>query len=107
MIDDQAKAANAQPGGAEPSGARDRRARDEAAAWYGKMSGQRVSNADLAAFFAWRENSLNDAAYTRIEALTTSVRALADDPRLQAIAETAARRPRGVVARLRSLGPVS
>ncbi|AAK24673.1 FecR family protein [Caulobacter vibrioides] len=104
MIDDQAKAANAQPGGAEPSGARDRRARDEAAAWYGKMSGQRVSNADLAAFFAWRENSLNDAAYTRIEALTTSVRALADDPRLQAIAETAARRPRGVVARLRSLG---
>ena len=41
---------------------------------------------------------------TRIEALTTGVRALADDPRLQAIAETAARRPRGIGARLRGLG---
>lgn len=104
MIDDKTQAASAQPGGGEPRSADDKRARDEAAVWYAKLSGQRVSNADLATFFAWRENSLNDAAYTRIEALTTGVRALADDPRLQAIAETAARRPRGIGARLRGLG---
>lgn len=82
---------------------RAKRAGDEAAAWYAKLSGQRVSNADLSAFFTWRSDSLNDAAYTRIEGLTTSVRALADDPRLQAIADTAARRPResdGLWARL-------
>lgn len=104
MIDDKTQAASAQPGGGEPRSADDKRARDEAAAWYAKLSAQRVSNADVAAFFAWRENSLNDAAYTRIEALTTGVRALADDPRLQAIAEAAARRPRGMGARLRGLG---
>jgi transmembrane sensor len=69
-------------------------ARQEATAWYAKMTGQRVSNQDVAAFFAWRGDTLNDAAYTRIEHLTTSVRAVADDPRLQAIAEAAARRPR-------------
>lgn len=104
MIDDKTQAASAQPGGGEPRSADDKRARDEAAAWYAKLSAQRVSNAELTTFFAWRENSLNDAAYTRIEALTTGVRALADDPRLQAIAETAARRPRGIGARLRGLG---
>lgn len=104
MIDDKTQAASAQPGGGEPRSADDKRARDEAAAWYAKLSAQRVSNADLTTFFAWREDSLNDAAYTRIEALTTGVRALADDPRLQAIAETAARRPRGIGARLRGLG---
>lgn len=104
MIDDKTEAASAQPGGGEPRGGEDRRARDEAAAWYAKLSGQRVSNADLATFFAWRENSLNDAAYSRIEALTTGVRALADDPRLQAIAETAARRPREAGAGLNAVG---
>lgn len=104
MIDDKTQARSAQPGGGEPRSADDKRARDEAAAWYAKLSAQRVSNADLTTFFAWREDSLNDAAYTRIEALTTGVRALADDPRLQAIAETAARRPRGIGARLRGLG---
>lgn len=84
---------------------RDRQARAEAAAWRTKLGDQRVSNSDLAAFFAWREDSLNDAAYTRIEHLTTGVRALADDPRLQAIADAAARRPRGIIATLRGLTP--
>ncbi|WP_029907551.1 FecR family protein [Caulobacter sp. UNC358MFTsu5.1] len=74
--------------------ARDRRAQSEAAAWYAKLAGQRVSNADLAAFYAWRSDTLNDAAYTRVEALATQTRALADDPRLRAIAEAAARRPK-------------
>src|SRR4051812_25393949 len=80
--------------GGEPHGARDQRARREAAAWYAKMTGQRVSNQEVAAFFAWRGESLNDAAYTRIEQMTTRARALADDPRLQAIAQAAALRPR-------------
>jgi len=68
-------------------GDRAKRASDEAAAWYAKLDGQRVSNAEVSAFFAWRADSVNDAAYTRIEGLTTSVRALADDPRLRAIAQ--------------------
>ncbi len=85
-------------------GERAKQAGDEAAAWYAKLSGQRVRNADLSAFAIWRSDSLNDAAYTRIEDLTTSVRPLADDPRLRAIADTAARRPReseGLLAGLR------
>lgn len=94
MSDDQTRA----------RGDRAKRASDEAAVWYAKLSGQRVSNADLSAFFTWRSDSLNDAAYSRIEGLTTSVRALADDPRLRAIADAAARRPResdSLLARLR------
>lgn len=94
MIDETAKAPPGRgPDDASPE-ARDRRARDEAAAWYAKLSGQRVGNQDLAAFFDWRSDSLNDAAYTRVEALTASVRKLADDPRLQALADKAARRRR-------------
>lgn len=70
-----------------------RRAETEAAAWYARLSAQ-VSNQTLAEFFDWRSDSLNDAAYTRVEALTTTARALADDPRLQALAEEAVARPR-------------
>lgn len=71
-----------------------RLARQEAADWHAKTNGERISNPDLAAFFAWRANSLNDAAYTRIEHLTTSLRAVADDPELQALADAAVQRPR-------------
>lgn len=87
--------AKAPPGG--PAGdpaARDKRAREEAAAWYAKLSSGRVSNADLNEFFDWRSDTLNDAAYTRIEGLTTTARALSGDPRLQALAEQAVRRPK-------------
>lgn len=66
----------------------------EAADWYARLSGGPVSNGELNAFFAWRSKTLNDAAYTRIEALTTTARALADAPALQALAEEAVRRPR-------------
>lgn len=66
----------------------------EAADWYARLSGGPVSNVDLNAFFAWRSKTLNDAAYTRIEALTTTARALADAPALQALAQDAVRRPR-------------
>jgi transmembrane sensor len=76
------------------------RAAREAAAWYAALNGQRASNAQISAFFAWRADSLNDVAYTRIERLTTGVRASADDPRLVAIADAAARRPRERPSRL-------
>ena len=94
MIDETAKAP---PGRGPDDGspeARDRRARDEAAAWYAKLSGQRASNQEIAEFFDWRSDTLNDAAYTRVEALTSGVRKLADDPRLQALADQAVRRRR-------------
>lgn len=96
MIDDQAQAPEAE--------AKARRARDEAAAWYAKLNGPRIGNAELAAFYDWRSDTLNDAAYTQIEALATGARALADDPRLQAIAEAAVRRPRESAGPLAWLG---
>jgi transmembrane sensor len=70
-----------------------RQAREEAAAWYAKTNSGRMTNSEVTAFFDWRSNSLNDAEYTRLESLGTGLRAVADDPRLRAIAEAAARRP--------------
>ncbi|PVM91759.1 iron dicitrate transport regulator FecR [Caulobacter radicis] len=66
----------------------------EAADWYARLSGGPVSNGELNAFFAWRSKTLNDAAYTRIEALTTTARALADAPALRALADEAVARRR-------------
>jgi transmembrane sensor len=77
-----------------------RRAQTEAAAWYARLSA-RVSNQTLAEFFDWRSDAVNDAAYTRVEALTTTARALADDPRLQALANEAVSRPPEAPARPR------
>ncbi len=77
----------AQPG--EPTRADQQRAREEAAAWYAKMRGPRISHREVTEFYAWREDDLNDAAYSRIEALTAGVATHADDPRLQAIAQAA------------------
>lgn len=68
-------------------------AREEAAAWYAKMQG-RVTHREVTAFYAWRDNNLNDAAYGQIEALAGGVRAHADDPRLRAIGQAALNRPR-------------
>lgn len=79
MIDDRTKA---------------QRADEEAAAWYAKLSAGRVGNEELARFFDWRSQTLNDAAYSRIEGMTTATRAYADDPRLQALADEAVSRPR-------------
>ncbi|PIB92752.1 FecR domain-containing protein [Caulobacter sp. FWC2] len=72
-----------------PTREQQQRARDEAAAWYAKMRGPRISHREVTDFYAWREDSLNDAAYGRIEALTAGVRVHAGDPRLQAIAQAA------------------
>jgi transmembrane sensor len=84
----------AQAGDGGTTEAKAARAAREAAQWYGRLNSGHPSYQDVDAFFAWRAETLNDVAYTRIENLTTTARALADDPRLQAIAQAAARRPR-------------
>jgi len=84
----------AQAGDGGTAEAKAARAAREAARWYGRLNSGNPSYQDVDAFFAWRAETLNDVAYTRIESLTTTARALADDPRLQAIARAAARRPR-------------
>lgn len=90
-----------QTGAPEPTPAQRKQARDEASAWYAKMHG-RVTHREVTAFYAWRDDSLNDAAYSQIESLAGGVRAHADDPRLRAIAQAALRRPRPAKA-LRTL----
>jgi transmembrane sensor len=76
-----------------PTRAQLEQAREEAAAWYAKMRGQRIAHRDVTAFYAWRDATINDAAYTRIEAMSRGVRAHAGDPRLRAIAQAAHDRP--------------
>jgi transmembrane sensor len=83
-----------QTGAPAPTPARRKQARAEAAAWYAKMRGQRISHRDVTAFYAWRDDSLNDDAYSQIESLAGDVRAHADDPRLRAIGQAALNRPR-------------
>jgi transmembrane sensor len=90
-----------QTGAPEPTPARRQQARDEAAAWYAKMHG-RVTHREVTAFYAWCDDSLNDAAYSQIESLADGVRAHADDPHLRAIGQAALRRPRPAKA-LRAL----
>ncbi|MBU4434018.1 MAG: FecR domain-containing protein [Alphaproteobacteria bacterium] len=79
-----------------PTAAQRKRARDEAATWYAKMHGK-VTHREVTAFFAWRADSLNDAAYSHIETLAQGVREVAGDPRIQAIGQDlqARRRRRG------------
>ncbi|KQY28322.1 iron dicitrate transport regulator FecR [Caulobacter sp. Root487D2Y] len=89
---------------AEPSPARRRQAREEAAAWYAKMRGQRIAHREVTAFYAWREDACNDAAYSQIERLAQGVRAHADDPRLRALAQAALDRPRPAKALRSRLG---
>lgn len=80
---------------ASPTAAERKRARDEAATWYAKMHGK-VTHREVTTFYAWRADSLNDAAYRQIEALTQGVRDVAGDPRIQAIGrDLQARRRRG------------
>lgn len=73
------------------------RADVEAAAWYARLSNARVSPSDLDAFFAWRKTPDHETAYARVEQLAGLARSLADDPELQAMAEEAANRPRGIL----------
>ncbi|MFT4255000.1 MAG: FecR family protein [Caulobacter sp.] len=74
---------------------RDAAAREQAAEWYARLNSPRISNAELAAFYAWRADSLNDAAYTRVEAAGAGLRAVGDHPALQALAEQALARKKG------------
>lgn len=96
MSDDQT-----QTRAAEPTPARLRRARDEAAAWYARMQGP-ITHREVTAFYAWRDDVLNDAAYGQVEALGRGVRTHSGDPRLRAIGQAALSRPRPAKA-LRAL----
>ena len=64
----------------------------------------KVTHREVTDFFAWRDDHLNDAAYSHIETLTQGVRAAAGDPRIQAIGQDlrARRRRRGGLALLKS-----
>lgn len=94
MSQQNAKAGDGGKGDGGTADTKAERAAREAAQWYGRLNSGAPSYQDVDAFFAWRAETLNDVAYTRIERLTTTTRALADDPRLQAIAQAAAQRPR-------------
>jgi len=72
-----------------------RRTEREAADWFSRMNQPRVENEDLEAFAEWRRDPGNLAAYNRMEDISRAVRAMKDDPDLQAAARTAATRPRG------------
>ncbi|OYX92031.1 MAG: hypothetical protein B7Y78_11040, partial [Caulobacter sp. 35-67-4] len=67
-----------------------RRVDDEAAGWFVRMNQLPVETSDLEAFFAWRQQPENLQAYNRIEDISRSVRDLAHDADLQAVARQAA-----------------
>jgi transmembrane sensor len=72
-----------------------RRTEREAADWFSRMNQTRVENEDLAAFAEWRRDPDNLAAYNRMEDISRAVRAMKDDPDMQAAAREAATRPLG------------
>ena len=66
-----------------------RRRTDEAADWFTRLSSTRISNATLDAFWAWRRDPLNRAAYEQVEGLAGMARTLRDDPEIRAAAREA------------------
>ena len=71
-----------------------RRRSDEAADWLARLSANKISNADLDAFWAWRRDPLNRAAYERMEDFNAAARGLRDDPDMRAAVQDAmSRRP--------------
>ncbi len=88
---------------AEPQG--DRRAEREAADWYARLNQTPIETHELEAFYAWRREPGNDAAYKRVEDIGRAVRDLRGDPDLAAVARAAldrgaTRRTRGKRRRL-------
>ena len=76
---------------------------DEAADWLARLSTNKISNADLDAFWAWRRDPLNRAAYERMEDFNATARGLRDDPDMRAaVQEAMTRRPwwRSILAAL-------
>jgi transmembrane sensor len=70
-----------------------RRAEAEAADWYVRMDTHSVAQDDVLAFFAWRRNPLNAAAYARMEDVRGAAARLRHDPDLRAAAREALARP--------------
>ena len=77
----------------------DRQAEREAADWYARLSRTPVETEDLEAFYAWRRDPRNDAAYKRMEDIGRAVRELRGDPDMAAAARAA--RDRGATKRRR------
>ena len=71
-----------------------RRRADEAAGWLARLNTTKISNTDLDAFWAWRRDPLNRAAYERMEDFNAAAGRLKDDPDLKAaVHEAMTRRP--------------
>jgi len=70
-----------------------RRAEAEAADWYVRMDTHSVAQDDVLAFFAWRRNPLNAAAYARMEDVRGATARLRQDPDLRAATRAALTRP--------------
>jgi len=70
-----------------------RRAEAEAADWYVRMDTHSVAQDDVLAFFAWRRNPLNAAAYARMEDVRGAAARLRHDPEIRAAAREALTRP--------------
>lgn len=69
------------------------RAEAEAAVWYVRMDTHSVAQDDVLAFFAWRRNPLNAAAYARMEDVRGATARLRQDPDLRAATREALARP--------------
>lgn len=71
-----------------------RRRSDEAAGWLARLSSNKISNEDLHAFWTWRRDPLNRAAYERIEDFNAAARRMKDDPDMRAaVTQAKSRRP--------------
>ena len=70
-----------------------RRRTDEAAAWFTRMDSATISNATLNAFWAWRKDPLNRAAYDEISQIGATAMSLRDDPQIKAAVAQALERP--------------
>jgi transmembrane sensor len=62
---------------------------EEAADWYALLNNTRVANSDIEAFFAWRRDAANLAAYEKLEDIGRLARSLGDDPDMRAAAQAA------------------
>lgn len=72
--------------------AQSHRRSDEAATWMARLNTTKISNTDLNAFWAWRRDPLNRAAYERIEDFNAAARKLKDDPDMKAAVRQAMKR---------------
>jgi len=67
----------------------DRRAEHEAADWYARLNKTPIETEELEAFYTWRREPHNDAAYKRMEEIGRAVRDLRGDPDMAKAAQAA------------------